>query len=82
VPNIISVIFNITALPGPDSSKPRLNRKPAGYLKPIADAIEIWRGGQGNKVVAGTKNLPGLLPVNVPGVCRFMPVSSVNFWFY
>jgi hypothetical protein len=55
-----------TALPGPDSSQPRLNRKPADYLKPIADAIEIWRGGQGIEVAAGVKNLPGLLPMNVP----------------
>jgi hypothetical protein len=53
-------------LPESDSSKTRLNRKPAGYLKPIRDAIEIWRGGQGIEMVAGVKNLPGLLPVNVP----------------
>ncbi|MGA2071821.1 MAG: hypothetical protein ABSG97_10800 [Sedimentisphaerales bacterium] len=44
-----------TALPWPDSSKPQLNRKPAGYLKPIADAIEISRGEQGLEVVAGVK---------------------------
>jgi len=53
---------------GPDSSQPRLNRKPKGYLKPIGDAIEIWRGGQGIEVITGVKNLPGLLPADVPEI--------------
>ncbi|MGA2323611.1 MAG: hypothetical protein ABSG22_07175 [Sedimentisphaerales bacterium] len=57
-----------TAVSGPDSSQPRLNRKPKGYLKPIGDAIEIWRGGQGIEVITGVKNLPGLLPADVPEI--------------